>query len=82
MDDTIISACSGNKNERTNQADVMNLSCYIAGKAIESDKLLEIRSPYDNRLVGTVKLANASHAQLAIEAALKGGAKINKIRPL
>ena len=78
MGDTIISALPETKIRGSNKADVMNLSCYIAGNAIESGKSLEIRSPYDNRLVGTVKLANASHAQLAIEAALKGGAKLTR----
>jgi len=53
--------------------DVINLSCYVAGKKIESGKVLEVRSPYDNRLVGTVSQADASHAEQAIEAALKGG---------
>ncbi|MDP4284933.1 MAG: phosphonoacetaldehyde dehydrogenase [Bacteroidota bacterium] len=50
---------------------VMNLSSYVAGGKIKSDKLLEVRSPYDNRLVGTVTQANSSHVQQAIEAALK-----------
>ena len=53
--------------------DVIKLSCYVAGKKIESDKILEVRSPYDNRLVGTVSQADASHAEQAIEAGLKGG---------
>ncbi len=53
-----------------NGAAIINLSSYVAGKKIESDKLLEVRSPYDNRLVGTVRQANATHAQEAIEAAL------------
>jgi len=50
--------------------EVINLSSYVAGKKIESDKVLEVRSPYDNRLVGTVKLANSSHANEAIEIAI------------
>ena len=49
---------------------VINLSCYVAGKKIKSDKVLEVRSPYDNRLVGTVKQANTSHVKEAIEAVL------------
>ncbi len=49
---------------------VIDLSCYVAGKKINSDKVLEVRSPYDNRLVGTVKLANTLHVQDAIEAVL------------
>jgi len=78
MSNTIISAAGKTKTGATNGADVINLSCYIAGKAIESDKSLEVRSPYDNRLVGTVKLANASHVQQAIEAALKGGKQLTR----
>lgn len=57
---------------------VIALPCYVAGKAIESDKVLEVRSPYDNRLVGTVTLANAAHAEQAIETALKGGQKLSR----
>lgn len=58
--------------------DVINTGCYVAGKKIESEKILEVRSPYDNRLVGTVALANATHAEQAIEAALKGGQKLTR----
>lgn len=57
---------------------VISLPLYIAGKKIESEELLKVCSPYDRRLVGTVSLANASHAQLAIEAALKGGKKLSR----
>lgn len=62
----------------TKETAAINLSCYIAGKTVESDKVLEVRSPYDKRLTGTVRLANASHAQQAIEAALKGGKKLSR----
>ncbi|MBS1669591.1 MAG: phosphonoacetaldehyde dehydrogenase [Bacteroidetes bacterium] len=57
---------------------VLHLSSYITGKAIEKGNLLEVRSPYDQRLVGTVKLANASDAQQAIELALKGGQRLTR----
>lgn len=69
-----------NKTQRknTNHLAVVNTSCYVAGKKIESEKTLEVRSPYDKRLVGTVALANASHAEQAIEAALKGGLKLTR----
>ena len=78
MSNIIISAAGETKAGATKETGVIHLSCYVAGKAIESDKLLEIRSPYDNRLVGTVKLANALHAQDAIETALKGGQKLTR----
>lgn len=55
-----------------------NLSCYVAGKPIVSSEVLEVRSPYDERLVGTVQLAAAAHAQEAIEAGLKGGVKLTR----
>ncbi|HET7116205.1 MAG TPA: aldehyde dehydrogenase family protein, partial [Hanamia sp.] len=58
------------KSIKGGHVDVINLSSYVAGKKIKSDKVLEVRSPYDNRLVGTVKLANSSHVNEAIEIAL------------
>ena len=61
-----------------NILDVINTGCYVVGKKIESEKILEVRSPYDNRLVGTVALANAAHAEQAIEGALKGGQKLTR----
>jgi phosphonoacetaldehyde dehydrogenase len=78
MNSTILSKDEKAVLKATNGAAVMNLSCYIAGKAIESHKLLEVHSPYDKRLVGTVKLADAGHAQQAIEAALKGGKTLTR----
>ena len=75
-DATVVENKSQQKN--TNHLAVINTSCYVAGKKIESEKTLEVRSPYDQRLVGTVALANASHAEQAIEAALKGGQKLTR----
>ncbi len=69
MSETILEKKPVNMNGKA----VHNLTCYVAGKPITSEKVLEVQSPYDKRLVGTVKLANASHAQQAIDAALKGG---------
>ncbi|MGI8950985.1 MAG: phosphonoacetaldehyde dehydrogenase [Chitinophagaceae bacterium] len=57
---------------------VLHLSCYVAGKAVSSEQLLEVKSPYDNRLIGTFTLCNATHVQQAIEAALKGGKKLSR----
>ena len=75
MDNSITTASS---LPATNGHAVINLPCYVAGKPIDSTAVLEVRSPYDRRLVGTVALANASHAEQAIDAALKGGAKLNR----
>jgi aldehyde dehydrogenase (NAD+) len=57
---------------------VMNLSCYVGGNPVSSEKLLKVRSPYDNRLVGTVQLCEAVHASEAIDVALKGGVKLTR----
>jgi len=57
----------------TSDVAVEELSCYVAGEAVATGNVLEVRSPYDNRLVGKVTLANASHVQQAIDKALKGG---------
>ncbi|MEJ0101699.1 MAG: phosphonoacetaldehyde dehydrogenase [Bacteroidota bacterium] len=61
-----------------NGTTAINLTSYVAGKPVQSDSLLEVRSPYDRRLVGTVTLANTSHATQAVEEALKGGQKLNR----
>ena len=62
----------------TNDSASINLSCYVAGKPVGSDKVLEVRSPYDHRLVGTVRLAGVGDVQDAIESALKGGKKLSR----
>ncbi len=54
------------------------LNCYIAGKIVQSRQFLEVKSPYDGRLVGTVALANAQDAERAIEEALRGGKKLTR----
>ncbi len=78
MSNIIISTAEQENSISTNGADIINLPCYVAGKPITSGKVLEVRSPYDKRLVGTVQLANADHTQLAIEAALKGEQKLTR----
>src|SRR5689334_18567580 len=79
MDNIISSTMESNEDAAvTNSAHFLNLSCYIAGKPIESDNVLEVRSPYDNRVVGTVALAGIKETNEAIEAGLKGGKKLNR----
>ncbi len=56
----------------------MELTSYIAGEKLQSNRQLSIYSPYDRRLVGTVTLANAADANAAIEAELKGGKVLNR----
>jgi len=66
-----------NSAATTNDA-VLQLNCYIAGNPIKSENVLEVRSPYDDRLVGTVTLAGAKETDQAIEAGLKGGRNLNR----
>lgn len=57
---------------------VLHMHCYVAGKKIDPINIFEVKSPYDKRVVGTVALANASHAQQAVDAALAGGKKLTR----
>lgn len=54
------------------------MTCYVAGVPVQSNAILEVKSPYDNRIVGTVALANASHVEQAIQAGLKGGKALSR----
>jgi len=54
------------------------MSCFVAGKPIESGQWLEVRSPYDRRVVGMVQLATAADTERAIQLALKGGEKLSR----
>ena len=66
------------KQQAADGTAVIDLSCYVGGKPVESGNVLEVRSPYDKRLVGKVKLAANTHVQQAIEVALKGGQKLTR----
>ena len=45
---------------------------YIAGRAVETNRTLEVRYPYDGSLTGTATLIDREHLDEAIEAALAG----------
>ena len=57
---------------------VLSTSSFVAGQPVKSDNILNVNSPYDGRLVGTVLLANADDAQRAIGLALKAGRKLTR----
>jgi len=79
MSNSISSAAAGAvESIATGDNGIFHANGYIAGKPVQSDNLLEVRSPYDNRLVGTVKLANREHASQAVKEALKGGKKLTR----
>ena len=67
-----------NPAANSNIIPAVHMHCYVAGKKVESQNILEVKSPFDNRVVGTVVLANASHAEAAVEAGLKGGKKLTR----
>ncbi|HVY69065.1 MAG TPA: phosphonoacetaldehyde dehydrogenase [Verrucomicrobiae bacterium] len=48
----------------------MNLNCYVAGRAVPSNNLLTVKSPYDGRTVGTVGLVTGAETEAAINAAI------------
>ena len=54
------------------------LHCYVAGQKINSSKILTIRSPYDNRIVGSVILAGKEDTLAAIETGLLGGKPLSR----
>jgi len=56
----------------------INKTSYVAGVPVRSDNILQVKNPYDNSVVGTVTMANKTHAQQAIEMAIKGGKKLSR----
>src|SRR5213082_34213 len=48
----------------------MNLSCYVAGKAVTSNQQLVIKNPYNGQAVGWVALAGRGQTDAAIVSAL------------
>lgn len=59
-------------------SNINNISCYVAGKAVQSGQWLDVKSPYDNRVVGRVQLATAQDTEAAIQTALHGGQKLTR----
>jgi len=51
----------------------MNLACYIAGKAVSSNRRLIVKSPYTGEPVGEVALAGSEQVDAAIAAASTRG---------
>ena len=60
------------------ETDVIHATCYVAGKPVQGTGKLEVRSPYDKRLVGTVALAGANDTEAAVQAALNNKPVLSK----
>src|SRR4051812_7502462 len=65
------------KHEVADRTD-MHMNCYIAGRPVLSENVMEVKSPYDKRVVGSVSLANAKDVQHAIQQALEGKKKLSR----
>jgi phosphonoacetaldehyde dehydrogenase len=49
----------------------LELTCYLAGEAVQSDSRLEVRNPYNGELVGTVGRVTRAQTEQAIGQALR-----------
>ncbi len=56
----------------------IKLNCWVDGQPVISENVLTVHSPYDRRIVGSIPLADASHTELAIRTALKGGPRLTR----
>src|SRR6266542_756182 len=54
-------------------------SFYLAGQWLTSPQVGDVISPYDQRVVGRVSLAQAEHVERAIEAAVRAFAVTRKL---
>jgi aldehyde dehydrogenase (NAD+) len=57
---------------------VINATCYVAGEPVISQSVLQIKSPYDGRVVGSVVTADITHTRKAIDLALAGGKRTTR----
>lgn len=57
---------------------VAQMNSYITGTPIRSDRLLQVKNPYDNSIAGTVTMASASDAMQAVEKGIAGGKKLSR----
>ncbi|MGJ7029553.1 phosphonoacetaldehyde dehydrogenase [Niabella hirudinis] len=60
------------------QTQPIRATSYIAGEPVQNNRLLEVKSPYDGRLVGTVTTAGAADVEKAITRALATGTKLTR----
>lgn len=51
----------------------VHLPAFVAGRAVETARVIEVRYPFDGSLTGTACLADRAHLEEAITAALLGG---------
>lgn len=54
---------------------MLNLPCYIAGKATNADRRLTVKNPYSGAVVGSVPLLGRAELDEAITMAVRGGSR-------
>ncbi|TZF83178.1 phosphonoacetaldehyde dehydrogenase [Pedobacter sp. BS3] len=64
--------------EQIIEEEIINATCYVAGEPVQGNNKLEVRSPYNKRLVGTVALADANDTEAAVRAALNNKPVLSK----
>jgi putative phosphonoacetaldehyde dehydrogenase len=59
---------------------MLELSCFVAARAIRSEKRLSVTNPYDGSVVGTVALADRAATEAAIASALEEPEPLTRYR--
>src|ERR1044071_9596201 len=57
---------------------LLNLSCYVSGRAVSTEQLPAVENPWNGERVGTVRLAGREHVEGAIAGALNGGKTLSR----
>lgn len=65
-------------NTQTSGPSTLDLSCYIAGSAVQTGNWLTVVNPYTGESAGRVACLNRNHVEQAIAAALQSGPTLSR----
>ncbi|MXZ03993.1 MAG: aldehyde dehydrogenase family protein, partial [Rhodothermaceae bacterium] len=65
-------------NTQTSGHSILDLSCYIAGRKVQTGNWLTVVNPYTGEPAGRVACLNRNHVEQAITAALKSGSALSR----
>ena len=65
-------------NTQTSVHSILDLSCYIAGRAVQTGNWLTVVNPYTGDPAGRVACLNQNHVEQAITAALQSGPSLSR----
>lgn len=65
-------------NTQTSVHSILDLSCYIAGRAVRTGNWLTVVNPYTSEPAGRVSCLNQNHVEQAITAALQSGPSLSR----